>query len=255
MDAKELLRNTVVYNMPDMMAPHSGRSRLGLQTIDSSSITDLAYDALKRAVLEMDGYAGDQELRLDERRLAEELGISRTPIREAVVRLEQEGLVRTVPRRGIFVVRKTPREMMEIITAWAALESMAARLLTMQAADDEIASLRKLFATFAEDGTVAARLDEYSDANLEFHKRILELSGSGLLVQMAGNLLIHMEALRGRAIREDERYKRSIKDHLHIIEALEARDTELAERLVREHTLDLARHMAEHFDYLASRRA
>ena len=52
-----------------------------------------------------------------------------------------------------------------------------------------------------------------------------------------------------------ERYKRSIKDHLHIIEALEARDTELAERLVREHTLDLARHMAEHFDYLASRRA
>ena len=255
MDARELLLETVVYNMPDMMAPHSGRSRLGLQTIDSSSITDLAYDALKRAVLEMDVYAGDQELRLDERRLAEELGISRTPIREAVVRLEQEGLVRTVPRRGIFVVRKTGQEMLEIITAWAALESMAARLLTMQAADDEIASLRKLFATFAEDGTVAARLDEYSDANLEFHKRILMLSGSGLLVQMAGNLLIHMEALRGRAIRQDERYKRSIKDHLHIIEALEARDTELAERLVREHTLDLARHIAEHFDYLASRRA
>jgi DNA-binding GntR family transcriptional regulator len=230
-------------------------TRLGLRSIESSSITDLTYDALKRAVLEMDVYADDQELRLDERRLAEELGVSRTPIREAVVRLEQEGLVKTVPRRGIFVVRLTRQEMMEVITAWAALESMAARLLTEQASDEEIASLRRLFATFGEDGGVVAHLDEYSEANLQFHKRIIELSGSRLLMQMAGNLLIHMEALRGRAIREDERYKRSIIDHLHVIEALEARDTELAERLVREHALDLARHVAQHPRLPATRRA
>jgi DNA-binding GntR family transcriptional regulator len=222
--------------------------RLGLQAIDSSSISDLAYTALKRAVLEMDVDAVGQDLRLDERRLAEQLGVSRTPIREAMARLEQEGLVTTVPRRGSFVVRKSGQQIMEIITGWAALEGMAARLLTQRAGDDEIASLRSLFATFGADGTVAARLDEYSDANLEFHKRILELSGSQLLVQMAANLLLHMEAFRRRAIGEDERYKRSIIDHLQIIEALEARDTELAERLVRDHALDLARHVAEHLD-------
>jgi DNA-binding GntR family transcriptional regulator len=222
--------------------------RLGLQAIDSSSISDLAYVALKRAVLEMDLDATGQGPRLDERRLAEELGVSRTPIREAMARLEQEGLVTTVPRRGSFVVRKTGQEIMEIITAWAGLESMAARLLTQRAGDDEIASLRSLFATFGEDGTVAARLDEYSDANLQFHKRILELSGSRLLVDLAANLLLQMEAFRRRAIGEDERYKRSIKDHLQIIEALEVRDTELAERLVRDHALDLARHIAEHLD-------
>jgi DNA-binding GntR family transcriptional regulator len=230
-------------------------ARLGLQAIDSTSITDLAYEQLRRAVLEMDVYAQEQELRLDERRLAEELGVSRTPIREAIVRLEQDGLVRSVPRRGIFVVRKTREEITEIITAWAALESAAAGLLTKNASDEDIASLRKLFATFGKDGSVAAHIDEYSDANLAFHKRILSLSGSRLLVEMAGNLLIHMEAFRRRAIREDERYKRSIIDHLQIIEALEARDTELAERLVREHALDLARHIAEHMDYLATRSA
>ncbi len=230
-------------------------TRLGLQTIDSTSITDLAYEQLKRAVLEMDVYAQEQELRLDERRLAEELGVSRTPIREAIVRLEQDGLVRSVPRRGIFVVRKTREEIMEIIIAWAALEGTAAGLLTKNASDEDIASLRKLFATFGKDGSVAAHIDEYSDANLAFHKRILSLSGSRLLVEIAGNLLIHMEAFRRRAIREDERYKRSIIDHLQIIEALEARDTELAERLVREHALDLARHIAGHMDYLATRSA
>jgi DNA-binding GntR family transcriptional regulator len=230
-------------------------ARLGLQAIDSSSITDLAYEQLKRAVLEMDVYNQEQEIRLDERRLAEELGVSRTPIREAIVRLEQDGLVRSVPRRGLFVVRKTREEIMEIITAWAALESTAAGLLTKNASDEDIAELRTLFATFGKDGSVAAHIDEYSDANLAFHKRILSLSGSRLLVEMAGNLLIHMEAFRRRAIREDERYKRSIIDHLQIIEALEARDTALAERLVREHALDLARHVAEHMDYLATRTA
>jgi len=228
---------------------------LGLQAIDSTSIGDLAYEALKRAVLEMDVYAHEQELRLDERRLAEQLGVSRTPIREAIVRLEHEGLVRSVPRRGIFVVRKSRQEIIEIITAWAALESAAARLLTQTASDQDIASLRRLFATFASDGSVVAHLDEYSDANLAFHKRILSLSGSGLLVDMAGRLIVHMEAFRRRAIREDERYKRSIIDHLQIIEALEARDADLAERLVREHALGLAKHVAGHLEHIASRSA
>jgi DNA-binding GntR family transcriptional regulator len=230
-------------------------ARLGLRAIDSSSISDLVYESLKRAVLEMVVNADEPELRLDERRLAEELGVSRTPIREATARLEHEGLVRTVARRGIFVVQKTRQEIMEIITAWAALESMAARLLTERASDKEIASLRRLFATFGKDGTVAAHLDEYSEANLKFHKQILSLSGSHLLVELAGNLIIHMEAFRRRAIREDERYKRSIIDHLQIIEALETRDADLAERLVREHALGLAQHVAGHLEHMASRSA
>ncbi len=89
----------------------------------------------------MDIYRSRSDVRLDERQLAQEFGISRTPVREAMAQLEREGFVRSVPRRGIYIVRKTKREVIEMITAWAALESMAARLITQSATDDEIATL------------------------------------------------------------------------------------------------------------------
>ncbi len=92
------------------------------------SFKSRAYAALKDVIVSMDVYRSRDDIRLDERRLALDFGISRTPVREAMAQLEREGFVRAVPRRGIYVVRKTRREVIEMITAWAALESMAARL-------------------------------------------------------------------------------------------------------------------------------
>src|SRR5712692_9880987 len=117
----------------------------------SSSFAKEAYAALKRAICAMDIYDHAQEIRLDERRLSEGLGVSRTPIREAMTLLEQEGFVRTRPRRGIFVVRKKKREIVEMITVMAALESMAARLAAERAADADIADLRRLMDAFRGD--------------------------------------------------------------------------------------------------------
>src|SRR5436305_4135706 len=114
----------------------------------STSFRDLAYAALKRAITAMDIYDHPEEIRLDERRLSEGLGVSRTPIREAMTLLEQEGFVRTLPRRGIYVVRKTKREIVEMITVWAALESMAARLVALHASADDIAELRRMMDAF-----------------------------------------------------------------------------------------------------------
>ena len=213
------------------------------------SLKDRIYKTLKQAITSMNIYAEDAELRLDERELSDKLAISRTPIREALARLEQEGLVRIVPRRGVFIVRKTKAEIIEMITVWAALESMAARLVTENASNEEIANLRKLFSTFEDDET-SARIDEYSRRNIDFHSRILKLSKCALLNETASNLFIHMRSIRARTISEDNRAKRSIIDHMHIIEAIEARDTDLAERLVREHTLNLAAHVAVNVDYL-----
>ncbi len=216
---------------------------------ENYSLKDRIYDRLKRAICEMNIYAEDAQLRLDERELSEKLAISRTPIREALARLEQEGLVRIVPRKGVFIVRKTKAEILEMITVWAALESMAARLIIEQAADAEIASLRELFTTF-RDGQVQANIDEYSETNIKFHQAILKMSRCALLTEIADNLFIHMRSIRARTIGEDDRAARSIIDHLHIIEALEARDAELAERLVREHTLNLGKHVEQNVTYL-----
>ncbi len=215
----------------------------------SSSFAKEAYAALKRAITAMDIYDHPEEIRLDERRLSEGLGVSRTPIREAMTLLEQEGFVRTLPRRGIYVVRKTKREIVEIITVMAALESMAARLVARYATTDDIAELRRLMDAF-HDGTDGERLDEYSDANIAFHQAIIRMSGCTLLAELTQNLFIHMRAIRKVTIHQDNRAARSIVDHMAIIEALERRDPELAERLAREHTLGLAAHVEKHGDFL-----
>ena len=215
-----------------------------------SSFAKEAYAALKRAICAMDIYDHAHEIRLDERRLSEGLGVSRTPIREAMTLLEQEGFVRTRPRRGVYVVRKSKREIVEMITVMAALESMAARLAAERAADADIAALRSLMAPFQDGDNGGERLDDYSGANIAFHQAIIRMSGCALLSEMTENLFIHMRAIRNITIHQDNRAARSLTDHFRIIEALERRDAGLAERLAREHTLGLAAHVERHGDFL-----
>ncbi|MDH3662069.1 MAG: GntR family transcriptional regulator [Alphaproteobacteria bacterium] len=214
-----------------------------VEPIDGSfSLKEHIYDVLKDAIMAMNIYADDAQLKLDERQLSDQLQISRTPIREALARLEQEGLVRVVPRKGVFILRKSVDEILEMITVWAALESMAARLVTERATDAAIKSLRKLLVSFSED-EAKTHLDEYSEANIRYHRRILELSGCKLLLSIADGLFLHMRAIRARTMTEDNRVQRSVVDHNGIIEAIEARDGDLAERLVREHTMKLHAHV------------
>src|SRR5277367_1752431 len=181
---------------------------------DTSTFADRAYAALKDVILSLDIYNGTGEVRLDERQLASDLGISRTPVREAMVQLEREGFVRSVPRRGVYVVRKTKSEVIELIQAWAALESMAARLLTQSASDADIAGLRRMFTTFEGD-KLHAKLDEYSEVNIAFHQTIIELSGNQVLIRLAENLFTHMRMIRRETIGEDDRVERSIRDHMN----------------------------------------
>ncbi len=211
----------------------------------STSLRALAYDALKRAITEMDIYGQLEDIRLDERQLSSKLGVSRTPIREALTLLEQEGFVKAVPRRGIYVVRKSKKEIIEMIVVWAALESMAARLAAKAATDEQLEALSELFYEF-KDEPPSDHLNEYSDANIRFHQTIIRLSGCALIAEMTENLFIHVRAIRSVSLRQDNRAARSITDHMHIIAALKARDADLAERLVREHTLGLAAHVEKH---------
>jgi DNA-binding GntR family transcriptional regulator len=223
--------------------------QLSLAPLNSMSLRDQAYTLLKDAIARTDIYSQRQTLRLDERELMQAFGVSRTPVREALSILEQEGFVRTVPRRGIFIIRKSRREIIEMIQMWAALESMSARLATLHAPDTEVAKLRHLFDSF-QNSPPAEHIDEYSDANIAFHQMIIRLGGSQLIQDATENLFIHVRAIRKATISQNERAARSIIDHLKIIEALERRDTELAERLTRQHTLDLAAHVERHCDFL-----
>ena len=179
------------------------------------SLKARAYEALKAAIMNMNIYADEAELRLDERDLSQRFGVSRTPLREALAQLDQEGLVRIVARRGIFIVRKTKAE-----------------ILRLHAHVDK----------FSQD-EVARKLGEYSDANIKFHQAIIGLGKCPLIAEICDGLFMHMRAIRQRTIFELDRAKRSIVDHTEIVNALEARETERAERLVREHTLRLRDHV------------
>ena len=230
---------------------HRSPRRPALEPIDvTSSFKHKAYAALKNAIVAMDIYRSRDDIRLDERKLAQDFGISRTPVREAMAQLEREGFVRSVPRRGIYVVRKTKREVIEMITAWAALESMAARLITQSASDEEIAGLRQHVRHLRGRRAARAsrrifRRQHRVPPDHHPHER-----ATRVLIDLAENLFTHMRMIRRKTIGEKDRADRSIRDHMNIIEALEARDTERAEDLVRDHALGLAEHVAQYADYL-----
>lgn len=213
------------------------------------TLKDHVYDMLRDAITAMDIYREDADLKLDERSMAKQMGISRTPLREAITRLESDGLLEVVPRKGVYVRRKSLAEILEIIVAWAALESMAARLATERASDHEIGCLRRIAAKYMNyDAT--ARISEYSDDNIRFHMRIFEIAKCGTLKDLAEGLFLHMHAVRLRAMGEGNRVERSVVDHMEIIEALERRDAEEASRLVREHTMRLHEHVRRSWNRL-----
>ena len=229
-----------------LMVSHAG---LKLKPLSAGAgLRKLASDAIMQAITAMDIYSHSGELWLDERDLAQELGVSRTPVREALGYLEQKGLVRSVPRRGVYVVRKTKREIVELITVWAAIEGMAARLAAARATAKEIEALHGLLAAYEADPS--AHLSEYSQANMAFHKSIIRLGGCSLMIALTDDVFVHMRAVRAITMGQDNRAQRSVSDHASILDALKRRDPDLAERLVREHTLGLAAHVEKHGDWL-----
>src|SRR3546814_11647758 len=112
--------------------------------------------------------------------------------------------------------QKTAYEMR--ISDWSSDVCSSDLLITERASDEDIASLRKIFTSF-ENGHVQAHIDEYSDRNIAFHQKILELSGCGLLKATADRLFLHMKGIRARTISELDPANRSITHHMHIIEA------------------------------------
>ncbi len=211
------------------------------------SLTDHVHAELRRAILDAGIYDEATDLRLDERSLADQLGISRTPVREALARLAQEGLVAVVPRKGAFIVRKTRGEILQMITVWAALESMAARRAAELATDREIAALDRLAGAY-ETGDARAHVDAYAEANIRFHQAILEAGHCAMLGDIADGLFVHVRAVRSRAMHEADRAVRSVADHRAIVDAIAQRDPALAGERVLRHTMGLHDHVSARWD-------
>jgi DNA-binding GntR family transcriptional regulator len=183
---------------------------------------------------------GTTEGRLDERELAQNLRISRTPLRDAIRRLVDEGFLRVEPRKGVFVVRKTRMEIIDILYVRAALEGMGAKLASRHITDEDVAQMKVMFAKFTTRN-VMSKVDEFSLANVSFHEFVLNLSHCQKIQEMAANIYDHMRMVRMQTVRLGNRAKNALAEHLEIIKAFENRDQELASRHMQQHIEGLAK--------------
>jgi DNA-binding GntR family transcriptional regulator len=223
---------------------------LKVKKIDApASLSDMAYEAIRESLLEIDFSKLPDEGRLDERELAARLGVSRTPLREAINRLEVEGFVRIVPRKGVYIVKKSKDEIREILIVRAALESMAARLATQYITDQELLQAKKLFAAF-QPANVEKMIAKYADANVKFHELVLKASRCRKLIEMASNLYDHIRFIRMRTMSLRERPGQSLEEHLAIVAALEKRDSNQAGDRMREHIEGLASYVDRYVRFL-----
>ena len=204
------------------------------------------YRAITKAILNMDIYAQGVSLRLDERKLADSLGVSRTPVREAISRLEYEGVVNTHPRHGTFVVKKNKREILGLVHVWTGLQTVAARLAAERATDEQIELLRRQFAACVSGSGFRAKIDEFSETDIQFHKRLIELSRCNLIDKLTSGFFIQMQAIRKSVNGKGDCVVMLAIDHMRIIRALQQRDAEMAERLVFDYGMNLAKHIEQH---------
>ncbi len=199
----------------------------------SVSLRDLAYAKLREAILDGRLSAGS---RINERTLATTLGVSTTPIKDALRRLETEGLVVTLPRRGTYVATLDPVDTHELVVLRSALEGTAARLAAERIRPNETTAFERLLAQM-EVGTLAGQTNMLVDLNEAFHNEIHRLSQSKRIARMVESLRIHNRATRNRILGDTSEMQRALVEHRAVAERIITRDPDGAEAAMRRHVL------------------
>jgi DNA-binding GntR family transcriptional regulator len=182
-------------------------------------LAEIAYHRIIAAIRDGDIADDDQ---LVQEKLAEELQISRTPVREALLRLEQDGILVASSRGGFSVRRASPNEVRELYDARAAVEAQALRLLTLQNNSEKIAALRKTIV--AEENIGSKKVSDYFEANRTIHRKIVELSDNRFLLELFDNLWNRFVSYNLFAAFERLDLSKSFGDHMRLVRAIETGD-------------------------------
>ncbi len=205
-----------------------------------------AYRTIKERILENHYPPGQQVL---EQQLADDLGMSRTPVREALIRLQNEGLVELIPRRGMRVVPLSPADMQEIYEVLTALEVTAVELLARRSPSSEVLgplaeALQDMAASLDKDD-----LDGWARADARFHQTLIMLSGNKRLAGMAATLADQAHRARMVTLRLRPKPDQSIREHREVLEALQAGDGRRACERHRQHREGAARLLLDILSY------
>lgn len=204
---------------------------LELQTDAYLPLRDVVFQTLRTAILKGDLKSGE---RLMELQLAAKLGVSRTPIREAIRMLEQEGLAITIPRRGAEVARMTEKDMEDVLQIRCSLEELAVRLSCQNITDAEIVQLRTAMEEF-RNLTKTEDIHRIAEADVNFHDVLYMASDNPKLLNMLNNLREQMYRYRVEYLKDASVYPKLIEEHHQLYEAVKARDASKASAYTRRH--------------------
>lgn len=194
-------------------------------------LRDVVYKKLRRAILTEELKVGE---RLTEIHLADRLGVSRTPIREAIRKLELEGLVVMIPRRGTIVAQITEKGLKDVLEVRRVLDMLSTELACERIDDEGKAALEKACREF-EEATKGGDLHDIAQKDVALHNIIVEATGNVVLQQMLRNLSEQMYRYRVKYLKDDASYEKLVKEHKGIYECIAGYDKEKAVRLAKEH--------------------
>jgi DNA-binding GntR family transcriptional regulator len=214
----------------------------------SRSLDDMAYEAIKEAIISGSFAAGAP---LVETRIAEQLGVSKTPVRAAFRRLEARGFLERVPHSGVYVTEYSFQDVKDVFAVRAVLEGLAMRIAAAACSQQEIDEARTLLEA-AERSLNEGKADQARELGREWHSLLLSTVPNRFLSDMLELLKDHIERGRSMTAIDLDSARKSIKEHNRILDAIEARDGELAENLVRTH---LVRVVEDFEDFSASSQA
>ena len=194
-------------------------------------LRDVVFQTLRKAILKGELKPGE---RLMEVQLANRLGVSRTPIREAIRKLELEGLVTMIPRRGAEVAEITEKNMRDVLEVRRALEELAVKIACDKITEGELKELAVVAKKF-RDVMYCDNLMQITEADVEFHEIIYRATGNMRLIQILSNLREQMYRYRIEHIKDRSQRKVLVQEHQEIMRALAARDVEATRRAIRNH--------------------
>ena len=195
-------------------------------------LRDVVFNTLRQAILKGELKPGE---RLMEIQLANKLGVSRTPVREAIRKLELEGLVLMIPRKGAEVAEITRQDMEDVLEVRTALEELAVKDACDHITDAQLSELKKASNEFKKALLEGKDLVTCADADMHFHNVILSATNNRRLIQMLNNLSEQMYRYRVEYLKDDGIYPRLIEEHQKMYDALKAKDQELAVSYVEKH--------------------
>ena len=198
---------------------------------DYLPLRDVVFNTLRHAILRGELKPGE---RLMEIQLANKLGVSRTPIREAIRKLELEGLVLMIPRKGAEVAEITEKSLRDVLEVRGCLEELAVDLACDRITEFQLEELKEAAVAF-EEALRTGELTEYAEADVRFHDIIYNATDNQRLVQLLYNLREQMYRYRVEYLKRQEVHQTLLEEHRFIIECIESRNKECAKAAIRTH--------------------